>query len=238
MTNNSELALDKSEIEDLLQSPHFIKRVRSVRHATQRQHYEAGFAAYRNGHGINLSKAVVANPDSPAFRHNDLMDIADAFQHNPHNVFHVHTLLSPRTQEAINLDVDSADSPIWYEEGYRNDVVFFLHSHPGVHRRTKEDGLRPSVPDIELWEKLDLKSPHVVTAILVAERGLAKMLLWRRSLGREFIQRYQAVDDFRNMIMARKILESCGINTATVAYDAKKDIYDPDPAAIAEELSR
>jgi hypothetical protein len=146
-----------------LTSEEFATNLARVADITEFEAVEAGFVMYRSADGAPVASQVIKASGNTALMHS-YKAIAE-----PHVAITVSELVD---------EFDDDDNLV-----LRSDLGMFLHSHPGVHRLKRTEGLRPSTPDLKQYEELVLRNPGMVNGIIVVEEDLveASLLLYRRA---------------------------------------------------------
>src|SRR5579872_1855827 len=166
--------LTRPEFERLLIDPSFVSRIRKIANFTLRKTMEGGFAVYKNGGKLKVSKALM--PDVEKSKERRLADrniippgIPPRLSYwgAEYNEFQARELI-------VTKDGDSL----------RPDVVLLAHSHTqrsSDNPRWQYQNLAPSPDDLDAYVSLQDKLPGIIFSIFVPSRVLreAGVFFWK-----------------------------------------------------------
>ncbi len=180
----------------------FARKLGEVASITIKSEREAGFAVYQSRSGDpKLSRVVKKSPRDTHY--------LPAFEATraPHTSLNISAIVNePKSYDPIIP---------------RSDIGILLHSHPGIDRSNKSDGLAPSLPDLDVHEYLSLRSPGIVSGIVVAERNVAvASLLLYREADSTSPKRYQQLTDNVSRETILRTLEESGFAHTVLSFDA------------------
>lgn len=204
--------IERHELTELVGGDNFKAAIRDVTDIETRHGYEAGFAVYETDQGLTISEVV-----SDVGMDTDSFEIGDSLFAGHTSIRSMSPLIFDPIAGGVTKDI------------YRNDIAMTIHSHPSdvaeANGRSVTELLRPSIPDLEGFEKVDARNPGHVEGIIVVEHRLAiaSLLLYRRTNPNR-PNMYQQLDDEDSQPSRRTVLGAMadsGINSTELNYDLR-----------------
>jgi hypothetical protein len=178
--------VERSPLFLALTHPKFLKGARAIARHTRLKKTESGLAVYRQDQSV-----LVSEPDLPP---------SETFSRG-FVFFGGHNLL-----------LDERLNP-------RRDILLFIHSHPlesTLGRHPASEMLCPSVGDLESFENIDALNTGHTEGILVADNADTRLLLYKKSQSRDYLQYYKRFERVTNSAKFLATMQEGGLNIATL----------------------
>jgi len=200
---------------EALNSPEARRHYGAIARITGKEWREAGFGIYDRDGNYKVS-SLAQSQDDPDRR--ALLRASETM----------------RMHESLDLTDIILDDDM---DHWRRDVVMMLHSHPVGHDGVRAtDWLRPSLPDLEVWENGMATNPGLIEAIGVVDGTQLRLLMFRQDPNRTVVPYYQQLDGTESAARVVRVLKESRLNVAMVSYDLKAREFADGSQAALEEL--
>lgn len=109
------------------------------------------------------------------------------------------------------------------------NIILEVHSHPieSSERSFPEQALRPSVPDLDLWEKLKIlvRNPYLIKGIIVRKGNVGLLLLFQEDPTKPQANYYQKWNDDQGSMELLRLMRESGIRYEILRFDIKQKSF-------------